>query len=246
MKMLYKTTKIELLRMFRNKYFVVFSIIMPFVFYALYTSSISGSTAIEGTEWKAYFLISMTCFSLMSSSVTTMGIQLLHDRLQPWMNWIQSLPIKRWEYFMARFLSLMVLNGLIIVLLFAVAANWKNIELSLLSWVKIGAWVWGAIIPFLALGTWVSVFKTTETAAGFANLTTLGLALMGGLWMPLNQMPVLVQMIGEWTPGHLYAHGAWALLAGETISFATIGLLVLYFALFLSGSLLTHRYLQKE
>ncbi|WJE15810.1 ABC transporter permease [Halobacillus sp. ACCC02827] len=245
MKTWYNVMKIELLRMGRNPYFIIFSMLMPLVFYAIYTQTVDDTVMIDGTEWKAYFLVSMTCFSMMSASVTTMGIQLLHDRRQPWMSWVKSLPMKHWQYFLGRLSALMVLNLAVILFMFIIVANWKDIDLGFYTWVKIVAWVWLAILPFLALGTWVSVFKTAETAAGFANLITLGLAIIGGLWMPLRQLPVFVREVGAWTPGHLYADGAWSILAGESISALTIIVLAGYFLFFLTGSLWTYRRFQE-
>lgn len=242
MKIVYNTSKMELLRMFRNYYFVLFSIIMPFVFYAIYTTTTNGM--IGGTEWKAYFLISMTCFSLMGSSVTTMGIQLLYDRRQPWMKWVQSLPMKRIQYFSGRLISLMVLNAMVIVFLFTVAAIWKNIDLPFMTWVQVGGWTWFGILPFLALGLWISVFPTPDTAAGVANVLTLGMALVGGLWTPMSELPQFVQFLGTWTPGYLYADGAWSLLAGEAISVTTILVLIIYTTVFAGGATFTYKRFQ--
>ncbi|MCA0972330.1 ABC transporter permease [Halobacillus litoralis] len=240
MKIIYNTSKMEMFRLFRNQYFVVFSLLMPFIFYAIYTTTVSGTMEIAGTEWKAYFLISMTCFSLMGSSVTTMGIQLLYDRRQPWMKWVQSLPMKRMQYFTARLVSLMVLNGMIIIALFTAASVWKGIELPLMKWVQVGGWIWLGILPFLALGLWISVFKTPDTATGVANLLTLGMALLGGLWTPMDNMPAFVQSFGTWTPGYLYANGAWSLLAGEAVPLVTIVVLLAYLVIFAGGALYTH------
>ncbi len=232
-------------RLSRNKYFIVFSIIMPFVFYAVYTTTNNAEMGISGTKWKGYFLVSMTCFSLMSSSVSTLGIQMIYDKKQPWMNWLFTQPLQRWKYFAARIMTQMVLNLLVILFMFVIAAQWKNIELPMTTWMGIVLWIWLAILPFLALGTWVSVVENTESAAAVANFSTLGLALLGGLWMPLQEMPALVQIIGPWLPSNLYAEGAWSLLAGDAIKWSTSAVLSLYFLLFLTGSVMTHHHFKK-
>ncbi len=243
---LYKTSTLELRRIFRNKYFVMFSILMPVLFYVIYTTSFGASMQIEGTTWNAYFLISMTCFSLMSASVQTFGIQLIYDKQQPWMNWMLSQPIKRAEYFLGRLASQMVLNLLIILFLFSSIRMWQNIDFSIMKWIGIVLWVWIGILPFLALGTFISALKSPDTASAISNLLALGLALIGGLWMPLSQMPEVVRVIGEWTPSYLYAKGAWSLLANQPIPMTSLFGILAYFLLFMAASLVLHNLTHKE
>ncbi|KGP72130.1 ABC transporter permease [Pontibacillus yanchengensis] len=246
MQIVYNTSKMEVIRMFRNRYFVFFSVLIPILFYAVFTATFGDNLPIAGTQWKAYFLMSMTCFSLMSASVQTFGIQFIYDQTQNWMDWLFTQPIKKWQYFLGRFVSQMVLNLVVIVVLFTAAGLWKNIDLSWLKWIQLTAWIWVGILPFLAMGAWLSVSKNVETASGIANIITLGLALTGGLWMPLEQMPELIQTVGEWMPSHLYAQGAWSLLAGDSISLMTISSYTGYFIVIITGALLTHRVVKKE
>ncbi|KGX92114.1 ABC transporter [Pontibacillus halophilus JSM 076056 = DSM 19796] len=246
MQALYNTSILELKRMFRNSYFVFFSLLLPFLFYVLFTAMYGDDLSIAGTKWEAYFLVSMTCFGLISASVQSFGIQLVYDRQQPWLNWLFTHPIKRFSYFMGRILSQLCLNGLMVLLLFTVIGVWKGIELSFWTWILVGGWVWLGALPFLALGVWVSTMTKVETASGVANIVALGLAILGGLWTPVENMPGILQTITEWSPAYLYANGAWSLLSGEGMSIYQHLIYFLYFLLFMIGAMITHHQLRRE
>ena len=45
------------------------------------------------------------------------------------------------------------------------------------------------VTPFLALGTVIGSIKKADAAAGLANILNMSLAIVGGLWMPIEVFP---------------------------------------------------------
>ena len=69
-------TKIEVLRMLRNHYFVIYVVVLPIVYYLIFSLS-------NEPKYYAYLLISMLVFSLLSGAVTTFAIGLAYDNSRP-------------------------------------------------------------------------------------------------------------------------------------------------------------------
>ncbi|MFP7479284.1 ABC transporter permease [Terribacillus saccharophilus] len=235
------TVKMELQRMIKDKYFLFYSLLMPFILYCLFTYMSRGSS-VNGIDFDYYFLISMTCYSLVMTSVQTFGIQIMHDRKQTWMNYLFTQPITRPQYFISRIMTQLILNIVIVSLFFFIINLWKQFDRPFSEWMMTSLWLLSGSTLFLTIGILVAQSRKIETASATSNIVVLGLAIVGGLWMPLNSFPVWLQTIGEWLPSYLYAQGAWSIAANQGIDFSNIIIIVCYFLVcFICAMLLQYR-----
>lgn len=231
------TVKMELQRMVKDKYFLFYSLLMPFILYCLFTYMSRGTT-VDEIDFDYYFLISMTCYSLVMTSVQTFGIQIMYDRKQTWMNYLFTHPITRPQYFISRIVTQLILNTVIVSLFFFVINLWKRFDRPFSEWMMTSLWLLIGSALFLSIGILVAQSRKIETASATANIVVLGLAILGGLWMPLNSFPAWVQSIGEWLPSYLYAQGARGIAAGEGIDFSNIIIISCYFLVCFIGAML--------
>ncbi len=109
----------------------------------------------------------------------------------------------------------------------------NDIALSPFEWVMSGLWILFGALPFLALGTLIGLMRKVETAAGISNVLYMLLALGGGMWMPFEVMPDMMQNIGRWLPSYHFGSGAWELVRGEFPSWKNILILIAYLMLFM-------------
>lgn len=225
--------KVEILRTIRNRSFVVFSVGMPVIFYFIFTNVVGGNEQVGGVEWKAYYLMSMTVFSLIGAALFNLGITLAYEKKEGWTKQLQVTPLPQWAYLTSKIITQSILNLGIIIIMFVIGAIVNDIHLSISKWVISGLWIWLGVLPFLALGTVLGTFKTAETAQAFANVLNLSLAVLGGLWMPIEILPKMMQVIGKYLPSYHYGHGAREIIAGHTINFQDVSSLVSYLILFM-------------
>lgn len=237
MKSIVVTVGMELQRMIKDRYFLCFSLLMPFVFYILFTYINSGA-AVDGIDFDYYFLISMTCYSLVVTSVQTFGIQIMYDRVQTWMDYLFTHPLTPPQYFISRIITQLLLNILIVSLFFLVVNAWKQFDRPLEEWIMTSLWLLAGSILFLTIGILIAQSRKVETASVTANIVVLGLAILGGLWMPLETFPNWVQMIGEWLPSYLFARGAWNIASGEGIEISNNTILICYFLVSFIGAMI--------
>ncbi|MDQ1144291.1 ABC-2 type transport system permease protein [Bacillus sp. SORGH_AS 510] len=232
MKTLQMQCKIEIIRVLRNRYFVFWSLVMPIAFYYIFTNLVNSDVP-NKAEWQAHYLMSMTVFSVMGSSMMTLGIRLVQERSQGWSTFIRITPLSDTVYFAAQMIGQSVIHLLSITIIFIAGALINHVSLTAAEWVMSGIWILLGSLPFLAIGTLIGMMKKVETAAGISNVIYMVLAVAGGLWMPLEVMPKLVRSIAQWLPSYNFGNGAWEIVRGNMPHWKNILILVAYLAVFM-------------
>lgn len=224
--------KAELLRIIRNPYYVFWSLLMPMMFYFIFTRVVNTGTD-DTEQWQAHYLMSMAAFSVMGSAITTLGIRLVQEQTQGWNTFIRITPLPSSVYFFGKMFGQSVMHLFSIVCIFTAGYLINGVSLTAAEWVLSGLWLLAGSLPFLALGTIIGSMKRVDTASGVSNVLYMGLAVAGGMWMPLDIMPKLMQKIGRWLPSYNYGDGAWAIVAGDSPSWKAVLLLFGYLAVFM-------------
>ncbi|WP_453991761.1 ABC transporter permease [Bacillus nitroreducens] len=236
----YMQCKVEILRIFRNPYYVFWSLFMPIVFYVVFTKIFNSATD-DQQLWKAHFLMSMAAFSVMGSAIMTLGIRLVEERKQGWSMFMRITPLSDQAYFAAKMIGQTVIHICSIVIIFTAGGLINGISLSPLEWLMCGVWLLFGSLPFLAIGTLVGTMKRVDTAGGVSNMVYMVLAICGGMWMPMEIMPNFIQNIGKWLPSYHYGSGAWEIVRGGVPDWTNFTLLVGYLVLFMVISGYTRR-----
>lgn len=224
--------KAESLRMLRNPYYIFWSLLMPIVFYVIYTNVFN--TGMENqNEWNAYFLMSMATFSVMGSSIMTLGIRMVQERAMGWTQYIRVTPLSGLTYYSAKMIGQSLVHFFSIIAIFTAGFFINGVTLSMAEWAFSAGWILLASLPFLALGTLVGLMNKVETASGVSNLIYLGLAIAGGMWMPMEFLPDVVQTFGVWLPSYNFGNGAWQIIQGNTPEGRNLLILAAYLVLFM-------------
>ncbi len=230
--MMVNQCKAECLRVFRNPYYIFWSLVMPLAFYVIFTR-IANTDIADARQWQAHYLMSMAAFSVMGSAIMTLGIRLVQERTQGWTTFMRLTPMPGSVYFFSKMFGQTMIHLFTILFIFIAGFLINGVSLALWQWLGCGLWIWLGSIPFLAIGTLVGTMKRTDTASGVSNMLYLLLAIGGGMWIPLDNMPVLIQHIGEWLPSYSFGNGAWSIVSGSGIQWMNAGILILYLIVFM-------------
>lgn len=87
--------------------------------------------------------------------------------------------------------------------------------MSPLEWLTSGCWLLFGSLPIIALATIVGLLKSVSTASAVNNMILMPLAILSGLWWPIENFPKLLQHFAQWLPTYHAAEGAKQLAAGE-------------------------------
>ncbi len=223
--------KAETIRILRNPYFVFWSLLMPIVFYIIFTK-VFNTNIQDKQEWQAHYLMSMTAFSVMGSAIMTLGIRIVEERTKGWSVFMRITPLSDQAFFAAKMIGQTVIHLFSILIIFLAGALINQVTLTAFEWLMSGLWILLGSLPFLALGTLVGTMKRVDTASGVSNVIYMILAISGGMWMPMEIMPSIIQKIGVWLPSYNLGNGAWEIIRGNSPEWGNFLILLGYFFLF--------------
>ncbi|MFD0711949.1 ABC transporter permease [Paenibacillus sp. GCM10027626] len=225
--------KAEILRTIRNRRFVIFTIIMPAMFYFIFTNTIGGNTQVGGVEWRAYYLMSMTAYGVIGASVTSLAVRFSRERSHGWTKMMRITPLPGWAQIAAKIAGQGLLNLFIILFMFALGAMVEGVRISAAQWIGCGLWIWLGSFSFMALGALLGTMRNVDVVQVIGNLTFMGLSIAGGLWMPISTMPDIMQTIARILPTYRLGQGAWSIVGNSGVEWGNVAVLAVYVLIFM-------------
>ena len=226
MKNMTSLMKVEIIQMKRQAVYYLLSIGLPSVFYLIFSGMMSGSDIPE-IALQAY-LFAMTLFSIMSSAFFSIPSTLESDKTNNWQKLIQHSPVSMVEYYLIKVVGLFVDFLLSIVVVFTVGHVVRHVNMPLQDWILAAFLLILGSLAFVAIGLVLTLLPSSQLMSVVGTLLYMGLAVMGGLWMPISLFPEWMQAIGKCLPTYQLMELIKTFLnKGRVNSFAS-----LYLALF--------------
>lgn len=211
--------KMELMNNAQDRGLYFWTFILPIMFMVLFiTIFTSGSMAdnkeevilsiVPGyTVMFVFFIMISMCFSFIKDSDNGMIARLA------------STPLPSFSYLFGKWLSFMVIVMIQIIVMFIFGKVVYNVPLEqpfLLSLLSIIL-----TISITGIGLALSLLvRTQNMGIAITQIITFGGAVMGGLWMPLELMPTVIQKIGKFTP-QFWAHDAFKQAMTGTLNYTS-------------------------
>ncbi len=233
--------KVELLRITRNKKYLLMSIAMPVAFYLIFTAVLKLPNPEYQKIFMKEYLISMTTFSLTSFSIFTFPFEIIEDKKNGWRVLLNRLPIKKFDIYLIKIIKMLLLFILAIFLVFMTGFFVRKVDLTVQQWIISALLLLFGATIFLSLGTILSNFKDEKTVSVFANILFLGLAMLGGLWFPTDQFPGWLQTISQMTPTYHFRELAVGYIENGSVPLTSVLIMIAYGVVFLGISFLISR-----
>jgi ABC-2 type transport system permease protein len=200
--------RFELLRTFRNRRLLIFSLGFPLVLYLVIAGpnrnvSDFGSTGISAP---LYYMVSLAAWGTMSAMLGS-GARIAAERQVGWNRQLRITPLSPRVYFRAKVLTAYVLAGASIVLLYALGASF-GVSMPVGTWLRMTGLVLVALVPFAALGILLGHLLTADSVGPAVGGVTAVLALVSGIWFPIGQHSTLHD-IAQFLPSY------WLVQAGR-------------------------------
>lgn len=224
-------TKTDLNRsLIRSKPFIFFSLGMPVGFYLLFTKVFNMGVP---QEYMAVFykdsMIQMATYSVMISSLFSFSMTLIEDRKQGVKQFLRLSPMPESIYYASKILTQFLINSLLLIVIFLVGHFVNGVQMNFITWLTSGLWILYGCLPIVALATIVSLVKDPNTASVLNNIILMPLAIVSGLWWPIDMFPEVVQKIATGLPTFYAAQGAKQLAAGQLPDGKGILIIFIYF-----------------
>jgi ABC-2 type transport system permease protein len=228
--------RLEILRTFRNRRFLIFSLAFPLVLFF----SIAGahrSATLGGISFPLYFMTGMAAWGTMVATISS-GARIAAERQIGWTRQMRITPLPVRMYFSVKIVSGYLMALLTMAALY-LAGTSLGVRLSAGGWLRMTVLLLIGLIPFAIIGILFGhLMKVDSLGPALGGVTTL-FALLGGAWGPLATGGVFLTIVkcipsywlvqagksglgnGGWPPAE-----AWIVIAAWTIVVARLATIV--------------------
>lgn len=225
---------IEIRRVLRNRRTLVFILVMPAAFFLLFGLPQRGQNLDNGLPVAGWVMISLAVYAAMVAT-TSAGAAVATERALGWSRQLRLTPLRPGAYVATKVATAMVLAVLGVVVEFAVGAG-SGVQLPVHVWVGSGLIAWLGSLVFAAFGLFVGYLAPAENVMQFLGPVLAILAMLGGLFVPLEIMPHVMQQVARFSPVYGVGRLARAPLTGEGLDWVAVANVTAWTAVFGLGA----------
>ena len=231
--------RIELRRLLRNRRTVVFTLVMPPMFFLIFGTAGNYRTASAGHgNVTAYVMISMALYGAMLAT-TSGGAMVSVERAQGWSRQLRLTPLRPSVYIAIKVAVAMVLGLASVVVVYLVGlAEGAHADVGV--WIVTGLTAWLGSIVFAAFGLFMGYLLPAENVMQILGPVLAVLSFAGGLFLPLGDG--VFATIGKVTPLYGLAELVRAPLVGDGVTLTSVANVVLWAAVFGAGAVWRFRH----
>jgi ABC-2 type transport system permease protein len=196
----------EILRTFRNRRFLLFSLGFPLVLFLVVAGS-NRHAILDGISFPLYYMTGMTAWGAMVAVVSS-GARIAAERQTGWTRQMRITPLRTRSYFGSKVVSGYLMAALSLAVLYAVG-SFMGVRLSAGQWLTMTGLLLAGLVPFTVLGILLGHLLTADSVGPALGGVTAVLALLGGAWGPLATRGVLLDVV-KCIPSY------WLVQAGKT------------------------------
>ncbi|MEI5099103.1 ABC transporter permease [Streptomyces sp. PmtG] len=216
--------RLEILRLVRNGGYLMMSLVMPV---GLYLTVAGGG---PDQESLVRSMVGAAAFGALGVVITN-GTGIAEDRALGWLRQLRLTPLSPAQVVVARGAVATCLGIMPIVVIGLIGGAYKGVHLSFGTWLSVFLLLWVGIAPLAMLGIGIGYLFRAQLAQIAGTVSYLTLTLLGGLMMPVDQLPSWAQPLSKETPVYRYAELSWNAAAGGAPSLAGVGVLAVWTAL---------------
>ncbi len=190
---------LEIQRMLRNRRTLIFTLIMPTVFFLLFGTDSTYRNESDGRgNVTAYILISMAVYGAMLAT-TSGGASVSVERAEGWSRQLRLTPLQPVAYIAVKVVVAMSLGLASVLVVFAVGSFFGP-TMPASVWIASALLAWLCSIVFAAFGLFMGYLLPSENVMQLLGPVLALLSFAGGLFVPLDQMSSTFAALAKFSP----------------------------------------------
>ena len=206
----------EIRRNFRAPRFLVFVVAFPVVMFLLQANVFTKASDPDHVKIAAIVMINMMTFGTFAAANTS-GARLALERALGWQRQLRLTPLTGFGYLGGKALSGMLVGLPALILVPLLAVTVEGVHLDAAGWVRIFAGVFLGTLPLVLLGLLIGQFGTPDSMQPISMIVTLGMGILGGLWIPIEAMPGWMHDLAQIMPTYWVLQVARPAVTGDMV-----------------------------
>lgn len=199
--------RLETLRVLRNPRTLVITVAMPAGLFLVLSRAVGGGGS-SGVPFAAYVMVNMAAYGAIGSALFS-AANIALERKIGWNRQLRITPLPPYGYVLGKGVVSWLVTIASLVLVYVVGFA-SGVELPVTSWLAAFGATSLAVVPIIVLGVGVGLIGRVDAVQPIMTGLFLALALIGGLWVPVEVMPEPAATIAKLTPSY------WLGAAGRT------------------------------
>lgn len=241
LKLLWVHTFYQLLELLRQPMYILTTLIFPAMFFWFF-----GAPNAKDAGSSALLVGSFSCFGVLGVVLFQFAIGIAQEKGTPWAHHLRLLPLHGSLMVLPRVINALIVSLLTVAAVTAVGIITTPFEWHNVSWSAVASALLAGAIPFTLLGATVGYAANSRTVVPLANLIYLPVSFAGGLWLPPNALPKLVQKISEYLPTRYFGEVVWAAILKRPLLDKAVWGLVVYTVVFAVSAVLLFKRNQEQ
>jgi ABC-2 type transport system permease protein len=187
----------EVIKAARMPQFAIPTIVLPPAFYALFALGMGRGDV----QMATYTLATFGVYAVMGPALFGFGANVASERETGQLELKRLSPMPAGAHITAKLIATMVFSAVAIGLVYALGL-YAGVQLNITQWATLAAVHILAVIPFALIGLGIGYRLGQKAAIAIVNILFLGMAVMGGLWMPIAVLPEVIQTIAWALPSY--------------------------------------------
>ncbi len=226
---------LEMRRLLRNRRTVIFTLILPVVFFLIFGTNQSYSADRAGSgNVEAFVMISMAVYGAMLGTTAT-GAMVSVERAQGWSRQLRLTPLRPVAYIAVKVLTATVV-GLASIAAVYLTGSLTGASMPITVWVATALIAWVGSLVFAAFGLFMGYLLPSENVMQILGPVLALLAFLGGLFIPLDQIGQPFRTIARFTPMYGLNSLVHAPLVRDGFTWAAATNLVVWATIFILGA----------
>lgn len=192
--------RIEIRRLLRNRRTVIFTIVVPTLFFLIFGLNRSYGTQRYGSgNVSASVLISMALYGAVLAT-TSGGAMVSIERAAGWSRQLRVTPLSPAAYIAIKMVTSLVLGAASVGVVYVVGVLTNKPVMPAWVWLVSGVSVWIGSLLFSAFGLFVGYLLPSENVMQIIGFALMLFSFGGGLFIPLGQFSHPLRTMAGFTP----------------------------------------------
>jgi len=222
MKGILSLTRVEIVRLTRNRRYLIFTVGFPVVLYLLLGRQVTALA--YGVSWHAYYMVAMGMFGAFSGALTGNAQRISQEKKDGWIRQLRLTPLPANAYVISKIFVSMATTIPSITIVLLLGRFYGDVNLPVWQFVAIAVTIWFGATIFAALAVAIGYRYQPDQVQPIAIAVYFVFAILGGLLFPIGGT---LRKVGEVTPTYDAVKIATDVIGNTSVAYGlVVGLLV--------------------
>ena len=195
---------LESARQLKNVRSLVFTFAVPLVMLLLFGGIYGASGAVDkvtGLPWIAVTTVQMAGYGGMMAALGQ-AFTIVTERNVGWNRQLRITPLNGVGYMISKVAAALLVALISIIALIVVSVCVFHTTLTFGAWTMAALGLWLGVIPFAFISVLIGQFAKPNYAQPLFMVIFFGMAILGGLWVPLSVLPSWMTNVAQVVPSY--------------------------------------------